>query len=73
MKSLKHDNQLVNSNIDISYFQGMVNQIYPSEQQLNKANTTDTEAPFWIYIFLLLMVLFDLKFMIYAVTLILIY
>ena len=24
----------------------MVNQIYPSEWQLNKANTSDTEAPF---------------------------
>ena len=24
----------------------MVNQIYPPELQLNKANTTDTEAPF---------------------------
>ena len=27
-------------------FEGMVNQIYPSELQLNKANTSDTEAPF---------------------------
>ena len=25
----------------------MVNQIYPSALQLNKANTSDTEAPFW--------------------------
>ena len=33
-------------NIDNPYFEGMVNQIYPPEQQLNKANTTDTEAPF---------------------------
>ena len=33
-------------NIDNSYFEGMVNQIYPSELQLNKANTSDTEAPF---------------------------
>ena len=32
-------------NIDNSYFEGMVNQIYPSELQLNKANTSDTEAP----------------------------
>ena len=30
----------------IFYFEGMVNQIYPSELQLNKANTSDTEAPF---------------------------
>ena len=28
------------------YFEGMVNQIYPPELQLNKANITDTEAPF---------------------------
>ena len=27
-------------------FEGMVNQVYPSELQLNKANTSDTEAPF---------------------------
>ena len=29
------------------YFEGMVNEIYPSELQLNKANTSDTEAPFF--------------------------
>ena len=33
-------------NIDNPYFEGMVNQIYPSELQLNKAKTSDTEAPF---------------------------
>ena len=33
-------------NIDNPYFEGMVNQIYPSELQLNKANTSDTEVPF---------------------------
>ena len=33
-------------NINNPYFEGMVNQIYPPELQLNKANTTDTEAPF---------------------------
>ena len=33
-------------NIDNPYFEGMVNQIYPSELQLNKANTSDTEASF---------------------------
>ena len=33
-------------NIDIPYFEGMVNQIYPPELQLNKANTSDTDAPF---------------------------
>ena len=60
MKDLSSDNQadvikafnstsrylddLLNS--DNPYFDGMVNQIYPSELQLNKANTSDTEAPF---------------------------
>ena len=33
-------------NIDNPYFDGMVNRIYPPELQLNKANTSDTEAPF---------------------------
>ena len=33
-------------NIDNPYFEGMVNQIYPPELQLNKVDTTDTEAPF---------------------------
>ena len=33
-------------NIDNPYFEGMINQIYPFELQLNKANTSDTEAPF---------------------------
>ena len=28
------------------YFDNMVSQIYPSEPQLNKANTSDTEAAF---------------------------
>ena len=33
-------------NINIVYFDNMVSQIYPSELQLNKANTSDTEAAF---------------------------
>ena len=33
-------------NIDNVYFDNMVSQIYPSELQLNKANTADTEATF---------------------------
>ena len=33
-------------NIDNPYFEGMVNQIYPSELQPNKANTSDTEDSF---------------------------
>ena len=32
-------------NIDNPYFEGMVSCIYPPELQLNKANTSDTEAP----------------------------
>ena len=32
-------------NIDNPYFEGMVTRIYPPELQLNKANTSDTEAP----------------------------
>ena len=59
LDSLNHDNQAdvieaFNStsrylddllNIDNPYFEGMVNQIYSPELQLNKANTTDTETP----------------------------
>ena len=33
-------------NIDNPYFEHMVGQIYPTELQLNKANSADTEAPF---------------------------
>ena len=33
-------------NIDNLFFEGMVNQVYPPELQSNKANTSDTEAPF---------------------------
>ena len=33
-------------NIDNSYFEQMVGRIYPTELQLNKANSSDTEAPF---------------------------
>ena len=33
-------------NIDNPYFEQMVSQIYPTELLLNKANSTDTEAPF---------------------------
>ena len=35
------------SNIDNPYFEGTVNQIYPPEVQLNKANASDTDAPFY--------------------------
>ena len=33
-------------NIDNPYFEQMAGQIYPTELQLNKANSSDTEAPF---------------------------
>ena len=38
-------------NIDSPYFEGMENRIYRHELQLNKANTSDTEAPF-LYLYL---------------------
>ena len=59
-------------NIDNPYFEGMVNRIYPPELQLNKANTSDTEAPFWICFYLFQTDLFHLKFMISSMTLVLI-
>ena len=60
MKSLSHENQAdimeaFNStsrylddllNIDNINFDQMVDCIYPTELQLNRANTSDTEAPF---------------------------
>ena len=39
-------------NIDNPYFEGIVGRIYPPELQLNKANASDTEAPFLDYIYL---------------------
>ena len=60
-------------NIDNPYFEGMVNRIYPPELQLNKANTSDTEAPLFGFPFIYFQTdLFHLKFMISAMTLILI-
>ena len=56
-------------NIDNPYYEAMVNQLYPPELQLNKANTSDTEAPFCIYISLFQTVLFPPKFMINLMTL----
>ena len=61
MKSLSRENQAdiieaFNSssrylddllNIDNIYFDQMVDCIYPTEYQLNKANSSDTEAPFF--------------------------
>ena len=41
---------LLNTCIDNTTFDGMVNQIYPSELQLNKANSSSNEALFLVYI-----------------------
>ena len=56
-------------NIDNPHFEGMVNQIDPAELQLNKANTSDTEAPFldlqlftWLSLVVSLMASFVLSF-----------
>ena len=58
-------------NINNVYFDNMVGQIYPSEFQLNKANTSDTEAAFLDCICQFLMILFLPKFMMNVTTLIL--
>ena len=52
---MRHLIQRLNISIDNPFYEGMVNRIYPPELQLNKANTSDTEASFWIYIYLLLL------------------
>ena len=59
-------------NIDNTYFDQMVDRIYPTELQLNRANSSDTVAPFWIWIYVYLMVQFPPKFMINGTILILI-
>ena len=46
MKHLNLHQDIDLLNIDNPYFEGMVSRIYPPELQLNKANTSDTEAPF---------------------------
>ena len=58
-------------NVDNTYFDSMVNQIYPSGTQLNKGNSSDTDARFWIYIWLFPMVLFLLKFIVSSMIFIL--
>ena len=35
-------------NIDNIYFDQMVDRIYPTELQLNRANSSETETLFWI-------------------------
>ena len=59
-------------NIDNIYFDQKVDRIYPTELQLNRANSSDTEAPFLIWIYVYLMVQFPPKFMINGTILILI-
>ena len=66
------DIQAISLNIDNPYFKEMVNQIYPPELHLSKANVSDYEVPFFIYIYLFLTVLFHPNFKINAMTLILI-
>ena len=58
-------------NIDNNFFDIMVNHIYPSELQLNKAKVSDTETSFLnLHIYLYRMVLLRLKFMINGMILI---
>ena len=53
LKLLKHlDIWTTFLNIDNPYFEGMVNRIYQPELQLNKANTSNTEAPFFGFAFI---------------------
>ena len=59
-------------NIDNIYFDQMVDRIYPTELQLNRANSSNTKAPFWIWIYVFLMARFPPKFMINGTILILI-
>ena len=58
-------------NIDNDYFDGLISQIYPSGVQLNKANSSETEAPFLHLHLLFQMGLFHAKFMINAMILML--
>ena len=43
--------------INNNFLDSMVKHIYPSELRLNEANVSDTEALFWIYLYLYRMVL----------------
>ena len=57
--------------IDNDYFDGLISQVYPSELQLNKANSFETEALFLDLHLSILHGLFHAKFMINAMILIL--
>ena len=59
-------------NIDNTFFDSMVNHIYPSELQLNKVKSQILWPHFWIYIYLYRMVLLRLNFLKNGMTLILI-
>ena len=59
-------------NIDNDFFDTMVNRIYPSELQLNKANVSDTEASFLDLHFSISDSFVKIKFMINEMILILI-
>ena len=58
-------------NINNVYFDNMVSQIYPSGLQLNKPNTSDTDAAFKTCICQFLIILFLPKFMLNLTILIL--
>ena len=84
MKSLSRENQAgiiqaFNStsrylddllNIDSIYFDQMVDRIYPTKLQLNRANSSDTEASFLDLNHVYLIVQFPPKFMINGTILI---
>ena len=42
----RYERICITLHIDDEYFKHMINIIYPKELQLNKMNTSDTEAPF---------------------------
>ena len=44
----RYFNELLN--IANKFFDGLISQSYPSELQLNKANSSKTEARFWTFI-----------------------
>ena len=76
MMSLSDDNQadVIDAfNNTSRYLEDILNNnnVYPSQLQLNKANTSDTEATFKSCICLFLMISFLPKFMINVTTLIL--
>ena len=56
--------QMINSLFVFIFHENWIWRIYPTELQLNEAMFSDTEAPFWIWIYVYLMVQFPPKFMI---------